>query len=235
MLSGDQNMVELSAVIHYRLTRPDEYLFRQLDPERTIRVAAESSLRSVVNQTALDPMLTTGRAELESRVKTELAARLERYETGAEVLSVRVQDVHPSVEVVDAFRDVAGAQEEKVRMVNEAEGYRNEQTALARGQAEARLAASEGYRAGRTNRAEGDAARFQLFEARQRLHPGVTATRLYLETMDEILPGRKKLILDSKTGGKRTLYSIEDGVLLPNMGAPIQAAPPPTFEPEGER
>ena len=235
MLSGDQNMIELSAVVHYRLARPDEFLFRQLDPEKTIRVAAESSLRSVVNQTALDPMLTTGRAELEALVKTELAGRLDRYETGAEVLSVRVQDVHPSVEVVDAFRDVAGAQEEKVRMVNEAEGYRNEQTALARGQAEARLAASEGYRAGRTNRAAGDATRFRLFEAQQRRHAGVTATRLYLETMDEILPGRKKLILDSKTGGKRTLYSIEDGVLLPNMGAPAQPAPPPTFEPERER
>lgn len=235
MLSGDQNMIELSAVVHYRLARPDEYLFRQLDPERTIRVAAESSLRSVVNQTALDPMLTTGRAELESRVKDELSERLTRYETGAEVLSVRVQDVHPSVEVVDAFRDVAGAQEEKVRMINEAEGYRNEQTALARGQAEARLADSLGYRVGRTQRADGDAARFRLLEAEQRRNPGVTNRRLYLEAMEEVLPGRKKLILDSGAGGKRTLYSLEDGVLLPGMGAAMQPAPPPAFDPEGER
>ena len=233
MLSGDQNMIELTAVVHFRLEKPDDYLFRHVDPDDTIRAAAQSALRTIVNQTALDPMLTTERRRLETDVETELQATMERYQTGAEILHVRIQDVHPSVEVVDAFREVSGALEEKNRMINEAEGYRNEQVALARGRAEAETAFAEGYKAGRVNRAAGDASRFTQVENEHRRNPGPTATRLYLETMEEILPRRKKLILDSR-GGKRTLYSIEDGVMLAPAGASMAQPPPPTFEPPVE-
>lgn len=226
MLSGDQNMIELTAVVHYRLDKPDDFLFQHLDPEAAIRVAAESSLRSVVNQTPLDAMLTTDRRELEQQAAAELSARMERYKTGAEILFVRVQDVHPSVEVVDAFREVAGAQEEKSRLINVAEGYRNEQTALARGNAAARLSTAKGYEAGRVNRAEGDAARFSQFEAEYRRAPASTATRLYLETMEEVLPGRQKLILDGGRG-RRQLWQVEDGVTLAPAGARMQQPPPP--------
>ncbi|MBI1358027.1 MAG: FtsH protease activity modulator HflK [Acidobacteria bacterium] len=230
MLSGDQNMIELTAVVHYRLVKPDEYLFEQLDPETTIRVAAESALHTVVNQMPLDAMLTVDRRGLEERATKELSARMERYHTGAEVLSVRVQDVHPSVEVVDAFREVAGAQEEKNRLINEAEGYRNEQTALARGQAEAQLLTALGYKAGRVSRAEGDAARFTQFEAEYRKAPESTATRLYLETMEQVLPGRSKIILD-KGRGRRQLWQLEDSVTLAPAGARMQQ-PPPAFPAE---
>ncbi|MCB9383005.1 MAG: FtsH protease activity modulator HflK [Bryobacterales bacterium] len=230
MLTGDQNMIELTAVVHYELDRPDDYLFRHVAPEETIRVAAESALRSIVNSMALDPILTTDRRTLEEKVLQELQQRLERYETGAKALAVSVQDLHPSVEVVDAFREVASAQEEKNRVVNEAEGYRNEQVALARGRAEAQIETAEGYKEGRVNRAGGDASRFTQFEAEYRRAPGPHATRLYLETMEQILPGRRKLILDSK-GGKRTLYTIEDGVMLAPAGAQMQQ-PPPAFRPE---
>ncbi len=230
MLTGDQNMIELTAVVHYELDRPDDYLFRHADPEETIRVAAESAVRSVVNSMALDPLLTTERSTLEQDVAAELRTRLERYEAGANVLFVRLQDLHPSVEVVDAFREVAGALEEKNRVINEAEGYRNEQVALARGRAEAQLETAEGYKRGRVNRADGDASRFTQFERQYSRAPDAHATRLYLETMEEILPGRQKLILDSN-GGKRTLYTIEDGVMLAPQGAQMQQ-PPPVFRPE---
>ena len=230
MLTGDQNMIELTAVVHYELARPDDYLFRHLNPDETIRVAAESALRSVVNAMALDPLLTTERRTLEEHVAEELQARLERYEAGANVLSVRIQDLHPSVEVVDAFREVAGALEEKNRVINEAEGYRNEQVALARGRAAAQIETAQGYKLGRVNRADGDASRFTQFEQQYRRAPGAHAARLYLETMEQILPGRQKLILDTK-GGKRTLYTIEDGVLLAPSGAQMQQ-PPPAFRPE---
>lgn len=234
MLSGDQNMIELTAVVHYRLDKPDDYLFRHADPEAAIRSAAQSALRSVVNQTPLDPMLTTERHELETQVQAELVRTMKTYQTGAEILHVRVQDLHPSVEVVDAFRDVSNALEEKSRRINEAEGYRNEETALARGRAEAETTFATGYQAGRVNRAEGDASRFRQVEAEHRRNPGPTATRLYLETMEEILPGRRKLILDSRGGGRRTLYSIEDGVLLAPGGAAMSQPPPPQFEPPAE-
>ena len=148
----------------------------------------------------------------------ELQQRLTRYRTGVRVLHVRLQDVHPSVEVVDAFREVAGALEEKIRMINQAEGYRNERVALARGQAEAQVQLAEAYKVGRTNRASGDDSRFVQLEQSSRAAPQTTRTRLYLETMEEILPRRRKLILDSKSGGRRNLFSIEEGVILAPAG-----------------
>ena len=234
MLTGDQNMIEMTAVVHYDLEHPDDYLFEQTDPDTTIRVAAESVLHGVVNSTPLDDLLTTQRQALEQRAVGELQQRMEHYHTGARILMVKFQDVHPSVEVVDAFRDVAGALEEKSRLINEAEGYRNEQVALARGHAQARIRDAEGYRVGRATRAQGDAARFVELESAWRLAPGPNASRLYLETMEQILPGRRKLILDSKTSGRRALYSIEDGVLVAPPGASMTQPPPPAPVPQEE-
>lgn len=233
MLTGDQNMIEMNAVAHYDLEKPDDFLFRQLDAEATIRAAAESSLRSVVNAMPLDALLTTGRRGAEKAAAEELQRRFDRYGVGARVRRVAIQDVHPSVEVVDAFRDVAGALEEKSRMVNEAEGYANEQVALARGQAEAGLREAAGYKAARSDRAEGDAARFVSLESEYRRAPEPTSTRLYLETMDEVLPKRPKLIVDSR-GGRRNLWTVEPGVMLAPSGAGMQQPPPPFEMPEEE-
>lgn len=211
LLTGDQNMIELNATVHYDLAQPDEFVFGQLDGETSVRSAAESAVQSVVTGASLDDVLTTGRLAIEARIKTELQSRLDRLRCGVRVLAVRLEDVHPSLEVVDAFREVSGAFEEKNRMVNEAEGYRNEQVALARGNAKASLANAAGYTADRVGRAEGDASRFDLHESAFRLAPGPTETRLYWETMEEVLPGKKKLIMDA-TKARRQLYLLEEGV-----------------------
>ncbi len=231
MLTGDQNMIEMTAVVHYDIERADDYLFQQIDPEAVIRSASEAALRTAVNGVSLDALLTTGRHATEERAAERLQARLESYGTGVRVLQVRFQDMHPSVEVVDAFREVAGALEEKSRMINEAEGYANEQVALARGQGEALVQEAKGYRASRSDMARGDAARFEQLESAYRLAPGATSTRLYLETMEEILPGRKKLIIDT-SGGRRTLWTMDEGVMVAPPGAQLQQPPPP-FEPTG--
>ncbi len=233
MLTGDQNMIEMTAVVHYDLERPHAFVFEQLDAETTLKVAAESVIQRIVNSTPLDDLLTTRRRALEQQAADTLNDRLESYRTGARVLQVRFQDVHPSVEVVDAFREVAGALEEKSRRINAAEGYRNEQIALARGQAGARVTNAEAFAVGRRNRAGGDASRFLNFEAGYRTAPGPNATRLYLETMEEILPNRRKLILDGNGRGRRTLYSIEDDLLLAPPGATM-AQPPMPFGSEGD-
>ena len=219
LLTGYQNMVEAHIAVHYVLEDPGNYLFEQLTTETTIRVAAESVMRTIVNQTALDDLLTTERRGVEQRAAEHLQGRLERYRTGTRVLAVRLQDVHPSVEVVDAFREVAGAIEEKSRRINEAEGYRNERVALARGEAEARARQAVAYKATRVNRALGDAARFTQLERAYRAAPETTRTRLYLETIEEVLPRRRKLILDPRARGRRGVYSIEDGVELAPAGA----------------
>jgi len=228
MLSGDQNMLELTATVHYRLARPDEFLFGLLDGEGTVRVATEGALQSVVRTTSLDDALTTERRGIEERTRALLQTRLDRYGAGVEVMQVRLLDVHPSLEVVDSFRDVSGAYEEKNRLINEAEGYRNEQVALARGNAEANKVNAAGYSVGRKNRAAGDAARFIQREAAHRSGPGVNDTRLYLETMEEVLSRRPKMIVDS-TRGRRHLTLVDDGLFI------SPAVPPQQFyQPEGE-
>jgi len=222
MLTGDQNMIELNATVHYDLVRPDDYLYRQLDGDTTVRAAAESVLQSIATATPLDDVLTTGRREMERKAAAELQRRLDRYQSGIRVLHVQLEDVHPSLEVVDAFRDVSGAFEEKNRLVNEAEGYRNEQVALARGNAEAQVRNAEAYTLGRKNRAEGDASRFVQQEAAFRAAPGPNELRLYLETVEQVLPGKKKLIVDPGKG-RRHLLLLEDGVEIAPPAAPLLA------------
>ena len=187
-------------------------------------------MQSITTATPLDDLLTVGRQGIEQRARNELQCRLDRYAAGIEVLRVKLQDVHPSLEVVDAFRDVSGAYEEKNRLVNEAEGYRNEQVALARGNAKASLQAATAYNLGRINRADGDASRFTAREQSFRAAPGPTETRLYLETMEQVLPGKKKLILDPSKG-RRHLLMVEDGVTLGPASAPL-IAPQPRFREE---
>jgi HflK protein len=211
MLTGDQNMIELNATVHYDLVRPDDFVFSQLDGDTTVRAAAEGAMQSAVTNAALDDVFTTGRSQIEHRVLREMQARLDRYRCGIRVLGVRLEDVHPSLEVVDAFREVSGAFEEKNRLINEAEGYRNEQVALARGNGQASVVDARGYAAGRIGRAEGDAARFNLRESAFRAAPGPTETRLYWETMEQVLPGKKKLIVDSSKA-RRQLFLLEDSV-----------------------
>jgi HflK protein len=223
MVSGDQNMTELTATVHYRIARPDDFLFRHADGDNVVRVATEGALQSIIATTALDDVLTNNRVKVEAAAKALIQERLDKYASGAEVLFVKLLDVHPSLEVVDAFREVSGAYEEKNRLINEAEGYRNEQVALAKGNAAARLKNAQGYSTGRKNRADGDADRFNAAEAAYRGSPGASDTRLYLETMEQVLPGKKKMLIDAR-GGRRHLVLIEDGVEL--GAAPVILAPP---------
>ncbi len=225
MLTGDQNMIELNATVHYDVEHPDAFLFRQIDGDTTMREAAESVIHGITGATPLDDVLTTGRQSIEIKARAELQRRLDRYDAGIRVLQVKLEDVHPSLEVVDAFRGVSAAFEEKNRMINEAEGYRNEQVALARGSAKAQLENARAYSLGRTNRSQGDAGRFTQQEQAFRSAPGPTETRLYLETMEQVLPGRKKLIMDSSKG-RRHLLLLEDGVEIAPPGSAIMGAQP---------
>ncbi len=184
MLTGDQNMIELNATVHYSISHPDDFIFRQLDGDITVRAAAESVMQMLTTETPLDDLLTTGRRAIEQRARKLLQARMDRYQAGIEILQVKLQDVHPSLEVVDAFREVSGAYEEKNRLINEAEGYRNEQVALARGNAKAQLQNAAAFTLGRVNRAQGDADRFDLRELSYRGAPGPNDTRLYFDTID---------------------------------------------------
>ena len=222
-LAGDQNMIELNASVHYDVPHADAFLFRQLDGDATVRAAAESVIHGIASTTPLDALLTTGREGVEAQALAELQRRLDRYETGVRVIRVKLEDVHPAGDVVDAFRDVSAAYEEKNRAINEAQGYRNEQIALARGTARALGESARAYALGRINRSDGDAGRFASQEQAYRTAPGVTETRLYLEAMEQVLPGKKKLIVDSGKG-RRHLLRLEDGGEIAPPGAAVSGA-----------
>lgn len=231
MLSGDLNMMEITATVHYNLASPEDFLFGHADGDAAVRVAAESVLQLIATATPLDRLLTDGRREAETLAARNLQQRLDRYGAGVRVVSVKLLDVHPAVEVVDAFRSVSEAYEDKNRLINEAEGHRNEQVALARGNAKAREEQAQAYKVGRANRAQGDAARFTDMEAAYRAAPAGNDTRLFLETMEQVLPGKKKMIVDNAKG-RRQLLLLEDSVEIGPAG-PVLAPPP--RPPERER
>jgi HflK protein len=209
MLTGDENLVEVNAVAQYSIRDPAFYLFSVKEPETLIRVVAERTLRWIVARHPLDAILTDQRSQIELAWKGELSETLKPYDSGLEVLSVRLQDVHPPVEVVEAFRDVASALEEKSTRINEAESYLLEQVPLARGQARARLVSAEGYSKARIERSRGESARFTEREQAYRKAPEVTSLRLYFETVEQVLPNKQKYIADSKKLGRRRFLFLD--------------------------
>jgi len=201
MLTGDENIVDAEMIVQYKIKDPVAYLFNIVEPELTVREAAEASLRTVVGRNKIDETLTTGKFVIQEETKSQLQSILDLYESGIHVVAVQLQDVSPPKEVIGAFKDVASAKEDKNRMVNQAEGYRNDVIPKARGEAEAMIRAAEGFRESRIKRAEGDAAKFTTILQEYRKAKSITEIRLYLETMEKVLPGIEKIIVPDKDSG----------------------------------
>ena len=201
MLTGDENIVDAEMIVQYKIKDPVSYLFNIVEPELTVRQAAEASLRTVVGRNKIDDTLTTGKFAIQEETKLQLQAILDKYESGIHVVAVQLQDVSPPKEVIGAFKDVASAKEDKNRMVNQAEGYRNDVIPKARGEAEAMIRDAEGFRDSRVKRAEGDAAKFTTILKEYNKAKTITEKRLYLETMEKVLPDVEKIIVPDKDSG----------------------------------
>jgi len=201
MLTGDENIVDAEMIVQYKIKDPVAYLFNIVEPELTVREAAEASLRTVVGRNKIDETLTTGKFTIQEETKFQLQSILDLYESGIHVVAVQLQDVSPPKEVIGAFKDVASAKEDKNRMVNQAEGYRNDIIPKARGEAEAMIRDAEGFRESRIKRAEGDAEKFTTILKEYRKAKSITEKRLYLETMEKVLPGIEKIIIPDKDSG----------------------------------
>ena len=201
MLTGDENIVDAELIVQYKIKEPINYLFNFVGPELTMREAAEASLRTVVGRHNIDEALTSGKLMIQEETKELLQSILDKYETGAHVVAVQLQDVSPPKQVIDAFKDVASAKEDKNRMINEAEGYRNDIIPKARGEAQAMIREAEGFREARIARAEGDVAKFKAILKEYSKAKDVTRERLYLEAMEEILPGIEKYIVPNGEDG----------------------------------
>tara|TARA_Y100000589_G_scaffold102826_1_gene97073 strand:- start:56 stop:1030 length:975 start_codon:yes stop_codon:yes gene_type:complete len=201
MLTGDENIVDAEMIVQYKIKEPVDYLFKIVAPELTVREAAEASLRTVVGRNKIDETLTTGKFTIQEETKIQLQSILDNYQSGIHVVAVQLQDVSPPKEVIGAFKDVASAKEDKNRMINQAEGYRNDVIPKARGEGEAMIRDAEGFKESRIKRAEGDAAKFSTILKEYRKAKSITEKRLYLETVEKVLPDIEKIIVPDKNSG----------------------------------
>ena len=201
MLTGDQNIVDMNLVVQYRIMDSAQYLFNVRRPHKLIRDSAETVIRGITGSKKIDEALTTGKAEIQVLAKDQMQALLDKYKSGLQVVTIQLQNVHPPEQVADSFKDVVRAREDKERMINEAQGYRNAVIPEARGQAAQIVRVAEGYREEKIKKAEGDAKRFLQQYQEYKKAPDITRKRIYLETMEKILPEINKVIMGNKKGG----------------------------------
>ena len=201
IVTGDLNMALIEWIVQYRIEDPQQFKFHVREPEKTLRDAGEAVMREVVGDRTIDEVLTIGRQEIESETLLRLQALVKRYGLGLTVMQVQLQNVHPPKAVQASFSEVNQAQQEKQQAINLANGEYNKVVPRAKGEALRKVSTAEGYAAKRVNEAKGDAGRFDATLAEYVKATEVTRQRLYLETMQEVLPQlSRKIILDDKAG-----------------------------------
>ena len=209
MVTGDRNAAVVEWIVQYRIDDPEAYLFKVRNPLDTLRDATESVMRQVVGDRTVDEVLTVGRQQMADEAEILLQRLMNEYQLGIRIDKVVPQDVNPPDRVRASFDEVNEAQQERERSINEARAEFNRVIPRAEGEADQMIAAAEGYAMERVNRAEGDASRFTAMLKEYLKAPKVTRRRIYLETMQEIIPklGRK-LIIDENTQGVLPLLQI---------------------------
>lgn len=209
MLTGDGSVVDVRFVVFWRIS-PDksengdtgvqQFLFNIAQPETTVREVAESAMREVVGQSALQPLLTGGRQQIQEDVQKLMQKTLDYYRAGIKIDQIQLKEVDPPEEVIGSFREVAAAAQERETLVKQAQTYADQVTPRARGDADRIVAAAEGYRDQTVAEATGQAARFLKVYDEYKKAPDVTRQRLYLEMQERVLEGADKIIIDQKSG-----------------------------------
>ena len=212
MLTGDLNVAVVEWIVQYRVSDPRKYLFEVRNLEETFRAMNEAIMRETVGDRTVTEVVTVGRQEIETTVETRLQALTDQYQMGITIDQVVLQDVNPPDPVRPSWDEVSQAQQQAQRAVNEALAEYNAVIPRARGEAEQTVLQAEGYALDRVNRAEGEASRFTAIETAYRQAPEVTRQRMYLETMQQILPqvGRKVFVAEGTTG-VLPLLSLDSG------------------------
>ena len=202
MLTSDGNIVELDFIVQFQIKDPIAFLFNVRDPYDTLRDSAESAMREVLGRTTIDNALTEGRLAVQTDAQELLQEIVDLYGAGLYISTIKLQDVKPPGPVQDAFKDVINAEQDKERLINQAQGFANDIVPKARGTAAQRINEAEGYAAAVVKRAEGAAKRFELVHAAYTKAPKVTRTRMYIEAMEDILPGIEKIVLETGASGQ---------------------------------
>lgn len=216
MLTGDENIVDIDFQVVWNITEPDRFLFNLADPETTIAAVAESSMREIIAQSELAPILNRDRGAIADGVAEQVQRTLDSYDSGVNIIRVNLQAVNPPSQVIavedldgnitqtsplSAFRDVQDAEQERDRLQNLADAYANRVLAQARGDAARVLEQAEGYRARVVNEAQGEASRFLAVLGEYQLAPEVTRQRLYLETVEAVFGATDIILLDDNGQG----------------------------------
>lgn len=201
VLAGDQNIVDIQFVVQWRIRDAGEFLFNLRDPQGTVKVAAESALREVVGRNPLQATMTNQRDQVAQQSRELLQQIMDGYKAGVTILDLRIQKADPPKEVIDAFNDVQRAKQDEERLRNEALAYRNDIVPRAKGEAARMVQNASAEKEKLIKEAEGEAARFTSFYQTYVANKDITARRMYIETMQEVLGKANKVIVDEKARG----------------------------------
>jgi len=210
MVTGDLNAALVEWVVQYRISDPVKFLFEVREPSGTLRYVSESVMREVVGDRTVDEVITIGRQEIETEALVKMQALSTKYAMGISIDQVQLKNINPPGPVQESFNEVNQAQQEKEKLINEARRDYNKVIPLAEGEKDQRIREADGYRLKRINEAEGDAIRFNALVEEYSKAPEVTRRRIYIETMQEILPGiRSKIIVDEQSQGILPLLNLD--------------------------
>ena len=201
MLTRDENIVDITFQTVWNVRDPAQYLFNLSDPQATIQAVADSAMREVVSRSDLSPILSRDRGVISQEVQELVQETLDEYGSGVNIVRVNFLKADPPTEVIDAFREVQAARQERSTLQNRADAYANERLAAARGQSAQLLQEAESYRAQQVNSAAGEASRFSAVLEEYLKAPDVTRKRLYLETMENVLGDVQMFLVDTPSGG----------------------------------
>ena len=201
MLTTDENIVDIDFQVVWNISQANNFLFNLRDGEETVAAVSESAMREIVAGSELAPLLNRDRAATAQRAKELIQTTLDSYNAGINIVRVNLNKADPPREVIDAFRDVQAAEQERDRLERQADAYANRVLAGARGESAQVLEQAESYRALVVNQAEGEASRFTAVLGEYELAPEVTRRRLYIETLEKVLGDVDKIILDEGVGG----------------------------------
>jgi membrane protease subunit HflK len=201
MLTGDENIIDVQYTVFWRIKDAGQYLFNIRDPQTVVTDVAESAMRQVIGQTQLATALAEGRGKVEQETQVLMQQILDHVGSGVEVTQVEMQKVDPPDQVIDAFRDVQAARADQESEINQAQAYQNKVVPIARGEAQQIIQQAEGYKQQVVNNAEGDAARFLSVYQQYVNAKDVTRRRIYLETMESVLSGMNKIVVEDNASG----------------------------------
>ena len=209
MITGDYNVVSVDFFMEWKVSDPQKFLYKAHDPDMILLNVAQAAARDVMGSKNVDDVLTTGKVSIQTEIKDLMLTRLEAYDIGVQILDVKIQDAEPpTLEVVDAFKAVETAKQEKDTTINQAKAYENSVLPDAAAQADKILKDAEAYKEQRINEAKGDIAKFNEMYKEYALNPDITRKRMYLEMIEDVLPG-VDLYIDASTSGIQKLLPLD--------------------------